>query len=92
VCILVGAGFFIFALVLSAVFDPRIRLLHVLQALIYVAVIALAWKRSPWGFGAGFFIAMFWNYINLFVNTFFKAGVQQLSNFLRTGQLQRPAY
>jgi hypothetical protein len=32
---MVGAGFFIFALLLSAVFDPKIRLLHALQALIY---------------------------------------------------------
>jgi antibiotic biosynthesis monooxygenase (ABM) superfamily enzyme len=38
---LVGAGFFIFALILSAVFDPSIRVLPALQALIYVAVIIL---------------------------------------------------
>jgi hypothetical protein len=88
--ILVGAGSFMFALVLSAVFDPRIRLLHALQALIYVFVIALTRKRSAWGFGAGFFISTFWNYINLFVNTFFKAGLQQLSTLVRTGQIQRP--
>ena len=61
-----------------------------LQALIYVAVIVLTRKRSALGFGGGFFIAVFWNYINLFVNTFFKAGVQQLSTLVRTGQLQRP--
>jgi hypothetical protein len=89
-CILVGAGWFIFALVASAVFDPRIRVLHVLQALIYVVVILLTRKRSAWGFGAGFLVAVFWNYISLFVTTFFKAGVQQLSTLLRTGQLQRP--
>lgn len=89
-CILVGAGFFIFALFLSAVFDPSIRLLHALQALIYIAVIVLTRKISAWGFGAGCMIALFWNYINLFVNTFFKAGLQQLSTLLRTGELQRP--
>jgi hypothetical protein len=33
--ILIGAGFVIFALFVSAVFDPKIRLLHTLQALIY---------------------------------------------------------
>jgi hypothetical protein len=88
--ILIGAGFFIFALVLSAVFDPRIRVLHVLQALIYVAVIVLTRKTSAWGFGAGTFIALFWNYTNLFVNTFFQAGLQQLSILLETGRIPRP--
>jgi hypothetical protein len=88
--ILAGAGFFIFALFLSAVFDPRIRVLHALQALIYVAVIVLTRMQSAWGFGAGCIIAAFWNYINLFVTTFIKAGVQQFSILLRTGELPRP--
>ena len=88
--VLVGAGLFIFALFLSAVFDHRIRLLHVLQALIYIAVIVLTRKTSAWGFGAGCVIALFWNYINLFVTTFFRAGLQQLSILLQTGQLHRP--
>ncbi|MDP2997382.1 MAG: hypothetical protein Q8N47_07830 [Bryobacterales bacterium] len=88
--ILVGAGFFIFALILSAVFDPKIRVLHALQALIYIAVIVLTRRNSAWGFGAGCIIAAVWNYINLFVTTFVKAGLQQLSTLLRTGQLHRP--
>ena len=88
--ILAGAGFFIFALFLSAVFDPKIRVLHALQALIYIAVIVLTSRNNAWGFGAGCIIAAFWNYINLFVTTFIKAGLQQLSTLLRTGQLHRP--
>ena len=55
--ILVGSGCFIFALFLSAVFDPKIRLLHTLQALIYFAVIVLTRRNSAWGFGAGCIIA-----------------------------------
>jgi antibiotic biosynthesis monooxygenase (ABM) superfamily enzyme len=51
VAIVVGAGLFIAALLLSAVFEPRIRLLHLLQALIYVAVIVLTRRGSAWGFG-----------------------------------------
>lgn len=85
--ILAGAGFFIFALFLSAVFDPRIRLLHALQALIYIAVILLTRRQSAWGFGAGCIIAGFWNYI---AATFIKAGLQQTSILFRTGQFQRP--
>jgi hypothetical protein len=88
--VLAGAGAFIFALAVSAVFDPSIRVLHVLQALIYVAVIALSRKHSAWGFGAGCIIAVFWNYINLFVTTFVKAGMQELLSLLRTGELHRP--
>ena len=87
---LVGAGFFIFALVLSAVFDPRIRVLHALQTLIYVAVIILTRRGSSWGFGAGCLIAAFWNYTNLFVTTFIRAGLEQLATLIHTGQLHRP--
>jgi hypothetical protein len=86
--VLVGAGSFILALIVSAVFDPSIRVLHVLQALIYIIVIVLTRKYNAWGFGAGCIIAVFWNYINLFVTTFVKAGLQQLSSLLRTGAPQ----
>jgi hypothetical protein len=89
-CIAVGAGFFIFALFLSAVFDPRIRVLHTLQALIYVAVIVLTRRRSAWGFGAGFFIAVLWNYTNLFITNFVRAGAQQFVVLVTTGHLHRP--
>ena len=90
VSIWIGAGFFIFALILSAVFDPRIRLLHALQALIYVAVIVLTRRDSAWGFGAGTIISAFWNYGNIFFTTFFKGGLEQVGILLRTGQLHRP--
>jgi hypothetical protein len=85
-----GAGFFIFALILSAVFDPRIRVLHALQALIYIAVIVLTRRNSAWGFGAGLFISVLWNYTSMFVNNFFSAGVHEFVVLFRTGQLKRP--
>ena len=88
--VLLGAGSFIFALIVSAVFDPRIRVLHVLQALIYIVVIVLTRKNNAWGFGAGCIIAVFWNYINLFVTTFVKAGMRELLSLFRTGDLPRP--
>lgn len=88
--ILIGAGLFLFALFVSAVFEPAIRLLHVLQALIYVAVIVLTRRNNPWGFGMGCIIAAFWNYINLFVTNFISAGLHQLSVLVRTGHLARP--
>ncbi|HEY0780821.1 MAG TPA: hypothetical protein VGE98_00085 [Thermoanaerobaculia bacterium] len=85
-----GAAFFIVALVVSAVFDPKIRVLHFLQALIYVAVIVLVRRERAWGFGAGFTIALFWNYTNLFVTNFIPAGCGVLLTLLRTGRLTRP--
>jgi hypothetical protein len=88
--ILVGAGFFIVALLVSAIFDPTIRVLHILQALIYIAVIVLARRNSAWGFGAGFTISLVWNYVNLFVTTFIAAGLHQLSVLLHTGRIERP--
>jgi hypothetical protein len=88
--IVVGAGLFIFALFLSAVFEPSIRILHALQALIYVAVVMLTRRNSPWGYGAGVVVSAFWNYVNLFVNTFIRNGVEQLIGLLQTGRIARP--
>ena len=88
--IIVGAGLFIFALFLSAVYEPRIRVLHALQALIYVAVIGLARRNSAWGYGAGVLISGFWNYINLFVTTFIQAGIEQFVGLFQTGRITRP--
>ncbi len=47
--LLTGAAIFVMALFWSAVLDPAIRLLHALQTLIYVAVVVLARRNSPWG-------------------------------------------
>lgn len=88
--IVVGAAFFIFALFLSAVYEPRIRMLHLLQAAIYIAVVVLARRNSSWGYGAGVVISAFWNYINLFVTTFIRAGVEQLLGLIQTGRITRP--
>jgi hypothetical protein len=55
-----------------------------------VAVIIMTRRGSSWAFGAGCVIAAFWNYINLFVTTFIRAGLEQLMTLVRTGQLQRP--
>ena len=85
-----GAATFTLALIVSAVFDPSIRVLHTLQALIYVAVVVLARRNNPWGFGAGALMAAFWNYINLFVTNFIPNGVGQVALLFQTGHLTRP--
>lgn len=90
VSISVGAGLFILALALSAVVVPQLRLLHLFQALIYVAVIVLTRRNSAWGFGVGVIIPVLWNSLNLFVTHLFQAGVGVFLSFLRTGHVSRP--
>jgi hypothetical protein len=63
--ILGGSAFFVFALTVSAVFVPDLRLLHSFQALIYIIVVLLSRRKNPYGYGAGFFFAVFWDYIFL---------------------------
>ena len=81
---------FIFILTLSAVYDRSIRVLHAFQALIYVAVVILALRRSAWGYGAGCIIAVFWNWTNIVHTTFIANGLRELAHALQTGQVSRP--
>jgi hypothetical protein len=88
--IFVSSAVFIVILALAAVFDPSIRVLHVLEAFIYIAVIILSRKRSAWGYGAGFAFAAFWNWTNLVHTTFIRAGLTELMRWMQTGYLGRP--
>lgn len=90
VSISIGVGFFIFALAVSAFFVPRLRLLHVFQTLIYVAVMVLTRRNSPWGFGIGVIIPTAWNCLNLFVTHLFQKGAVQFWSLVRTGHVSRP--
>ncbi|HWD98277.1 MAG TPA: hypothetical protein VG345_04555 [Bryobacteraceae bacterium] len=65
-------------------------MLHTLQSLIYIAVILYARRQHAWAYGAGCFIAAFWNYANLFATNFIAAGMQQVATLVRTGHLHRP--
>lgn len=85
----VGATLFLVALLVSAIVIPELRLLHSFQALIYIAVIVLARRNSPWGYGAGFAIAIVWNGMNLFVTHLIQAGAVAIWSSLRTGHVQQ---
>jgi hypothetical protein len=87
--ILIGASVFILMLGLSAYWEPDIRWLHFFQAWMYVAAMALAFRKSSWGCFIGFSAAGLWIYANLFATTFFFNGLQQLSQWLHTGRLER---
>ena len=86
VSIPIGVGLFLLALAVSAFFVPQLRLLHALQALIYVAVIVLTRRNSPWGFGIGVIIPTAWNCLNLFVTHLFQKGAVQFWSLVHTGQ------
>jgi hypothetical protein len=85
-----GAAGFIAILGLAAALDPTIRLLHLFQALMYVAVIVLIARGSRWGLFLGFSIAAFWNYTTIFVNSFFRNGVDALSASFDQGRIVQP--
>ncbi len=88
--IVVAATGFIAILALSAAFDHTIIWLHVFQALMYLAVIALVLRGNRLGYFLGAAIAGFWNYTNLFVTNFFANGLRALSHLISTGQLIHP--
>jgi hypothetical protein len=88
--IFIGVLLFILALVGSAVVVPQLRLLHLLQAFIYVAIILLTCRNSPWGFGVAVFISTAWNCLNLFVTHLTITGAVLLWSFIDTGRLVRP--
>jgi hypothetical protein len=88
--IFTGVLLFILALVGSAIVVPQLCLLHLLQALIYVAVILLTRRSSPWGFGVAVFISTAWNCLNLLVTHLFVAGAASFWYFIHTGDLVRP--
>ena len=90
VSIPIGAGLFTVALAISATIIPQLRLLHLLQALIYVAIIVLAGRNSPWGFGAGVVVPIAWNCLGLFITHLIQVGAGQLWLLMRTGHVTRP--
>ena len=87
---LIGTALFLLALAGSAILDPRLRLLHALQALIYVAILLFTRRNSPWGFGIGTIVPAAWNCMNLFLTHLMQTGTEQLWSLLRTGHASRP--
>jgi hypothetical protein len=88
--ILTGVSIFVLALLVSAIVVPQLRLLHTLQALIYVFILFYTRRGSAWAFGAAVFIASAWNCLNLFATHLFQAGAGLFWDFVRTGNVSRP--
>lgn len=88
--LLLGAILFIAMLAVSAVWQVDIRWLHFFQAWMYLAAMLLGLRRNRWGYFIGISAAGLWAYINLFVTTFFSAGLHEMARWLQTGRLARP--
>ena len=84
----IGAGLFLVALAVSAVAVPQLRLLHLLQAFIYVAIVILVRRNNVFALGAGFTIAVAWNCLEFFGPHLMQAGAGMFWSFLHTGQVQ----
>lgn len=85
----IGAGLFVVALAVSAVAAPQLRLLHLLQAFVYVAVVILARRNNVFALGAGFTIAAAWNCVEFFGPHLIQAGAVLFWSFLHTGQVRQ---
>src|SRR5579859_3783927 len=85
----VGCVVFIAALAGSAIVVPVLRPLHALQALIYMAVIVLARRQSPWGLGAGVIMALAWNSLQLFATHLMLVGAKLFWTLVVTGHADR---
>lgn len=88
--ILVGGGFFLLVLGISAFWEADIRWLHFFQAWMYVATMVLSLRGNRWGYFIGLSAAGLWDYANIFATTFFFNGFEQLSQWVHTGRLERP--
>ena len=82
----IGVGLFLLALALSAVIVPQLLYLHLLQALIYLAVLVLTRRNSAWGYGIGVIVPTAWNCLNLFVTHLFQKGAVQFWSLIHSGQ------
>lgn len=85
-----SCGISIVALALAAVFEPALLVLHAFQAVIYVVVMILAGRGSPWGYGAGCIFAVFWNWTNLVHTTLITTSMSELRRTLQTGEVTQP--
>lgn len=88
--ITIGALFFIVVLTISALWEADIRWLHFFQAWMYIATIVLVIRRNRWGYFIGSSAAGLWAYANIFATTFFFNGLQQIPQWIHTGQIRRP--
>jgi hypothetical protein len=77
-------------LALAAYWDPHIRVLHVFEAVPYLAAAALCLRQIKFGYMLGVASGTFWLWMAGSLTTFVRNGLERLSLLLRTGHVDRP--
>jgi hypothetical protein len=85
----VFAALFVVVLAISAYWDPRIRVLHVFEAIPYIVSGGLCVRRRPFGYALGAASGAFWLWIAGFHTTFVRNGFERMSMLIRTGTIDR---
>jgi uncharacterized membrane protein len=81
---------FVAILAFAAYWDHTIIILHALQSLQYVLIVALAARRNRWGYFLGIAVGGLWDYVTLFVNNFARSGFHAIVASLQAGVLIKP--
>lgn len=85
----VCAAMFVAVLAISAYWDPRIRVLHVFEAIPYIVSGALCLRRNTFGYALGAGSGTFWLWMAGFHTTFVRNGFERVSMLVRTGTVDR---
>src|SRR4029078_10829506 len=85
----VCAAAFVVVLAVSAYWDPRIRVLHVFEALPYLLAAVLCVRSRKAGYALGIAGGAFWIWCRGFLTTFVRNGFERLNLLIRTGSVDR---
>jgi hypothetical protein len=80
---------FVIVLAISAYWDRGIVVLHVLEAVPYLAAAGLSLRRQPFGYALGAASGAFWLWIAAGQTTFVRNGFERAAMLLRTGSVDR---
>jgi hypothetical protein len=86
----VCAAAFVAILAISAYWDPTIGVLHVFEAIPYIAAGVLCLRQHKFGYMLGAASGAFWLWCAGTLTTFVRNGFDRLAMLLRTGTVDRP--
>lgn len=81
---------FVGVLVISAYWDRTIRVLHVFEALPYLATAVLCLRQRRFGYLLGAASGGFWLWMAATLSTFVRNGFERVGMLIRTGHVDRP--
>jgi hypothetical protein len=84
------AALFVAILAISAYWDPSIRMLHLFEAIPYLAAGWLCVRRVKMGYLLAIAGGLFWLWVAGTRTTFVREGFRFAMRLLQTGQLERP--